>query len=502
LAASSARAQDGPPPPTSTLKVTTRIVQLDVTVTDKAGNPVNNLTKDDFTVLEDKAPQQIRYFELPSAHHMPPGNEAIVHSAADLSKIGNAPTTILVLDELNTSFEDMAYARYCIEKYLDAQPVPMPQPTTLLVVTNTKFEVIHDYTQDREALREATKKHFPEYPWKMMKSGANSGGAAERMSASLGSLYQIAKASSGTPGRKTIIWVGRGFPTVDVDALPAKTADMLQDAMKRMVQTLLESHITLFTIDPTVNTSTVNMMETPEDLQYAEDNNDGQPFDDEVKFSTLAPATGGTALFSRNDIDKEVATSVLQGANYYTLSYSPTNKSEDVLKYRRILILMKNPALLAVTRDGYFPRISDTANPFESSTTTAVEAKAQLEMDMTTAAMGSMSFNGVPVTAERSEPGKFNLKVPLKGLNWTPKENNLNQAEISVIVVAFSAKSKALGHFGTELLAKTTADPSKNPEAKASFSVSYTIPPNTTRIRFVVRDAVSGKIGTAELTNP
>jgi len=490
--------QDVPPPPSgsSSLKVTTRIVQLDVTVTDKAGNPVNNLTKDDFTVYEDKIVQPVRYFELPSAHHMPPGDKAIVNSTADLAKIGNAPTTILVLDELNTSFEDMAYARYCIDRYLVAQPAVMPQPTTLLVV------VIHDYTQDREALREAAKKHFPEYPWKMMKSGANSGGAAERMSASLGSLYQVAKASSGTPGRKTIIWVGRGFPTVDVDQLSAKTADLLQDAMKRMVQTLLESHITLFTIDPTVNTSTVNMMETPEDLQYAEDNNDGQPFNDEVKFSTLAPATGGTALFSRNDIDKEVATSVLQGANYYTLSYSPTNKSDDVLLYRRILVVMKNPALLAVTRDGYYPRVSDTANPFESSTTTPTEAKAQLEMDMTTAAMGAMTFNGVPVTAERAEAGKFNLKIPLKGLSWAAKENNINQAEISVVVVAFSSKDKALGHFGTELLAKTTADPAKNPDAKASFSVPYVVPPSATRIRFVVRDAVTGKIGTAELTNP
>lgn len=489
---------------TTTIKVNTRLVLLDVTVTDKKGNPVNDLTREDFTIFEDKVPQKIRSFELPSQHKMPlaaGGEEVVVHSSADLSKIGPAPVTILVLDELNTSFEDMAYSRYCMEKYLDAQPATMPQPTTMLVVTNTKFSIIHDYTQDREALRYSLKKHFPEYPWKMMKSGANSGGAAERMSLSLGSLYEIAKASSGTPGRKTIIWVGRGFPTVDVNQLSAKTADTMQDAMKRMVQTMLESHITLFTIDPTVNTSSVQPMETPDDLMAAEDQNDGQPFSDEVKFSTLAPATGGTALFSRNDIDKEVLTSITQGANYYTLSYNPTNKSDDVFQYRKILIQLKNPNLLVVTRDGYYPRISDTPNPFEASTTPPREAKAQLEMDMATAAMGGMVFAGVPVTVERAGPSKFNLKIPLRGLIWVDQQTGLRQAEISVVVMAFSSKDKPLSHFGTELVAQTKGDPSQNGDAQAQFSVPFTVPSNTTRLRFVVRDASSGKIGTAEILN-
>jgi VWFA-related protein len=473
-----------------------------MSVTDKKGNPVNNLTQNDFTLYEDKVPQKIRSFEPPSAHVMPHPGEAIVHSAADLNKIGNAPVTILVLDELNTAFADMTYARDCVEKYLNAQPPIMTQPTTLLVVTNTKFEVIHDFTQDREALRTALKKHFPEYPWKMMKGGAGSGGNAERMSASLGSLYQIAKASSGIPGRKTVIWVGLGFPNLDVLNLSAAVADKVQGAMKRLTQTLLASHVTLFTIDPTVNTSSIVSMETPDDLINAEDNADGQPFDDQVKFSTLATGTGGTALFSRNDIDKEVATSISQGSNYYTLSYSPTNKSDDIYKYRYIRIIPKDPNLLVVTRDGYYPPVSDTENPFETPGQPPAEAKAQLNMDMTTAAMSTMSFSGVMVTAERADADDFKLRIPLRNLIWNEQPNGQHQAEISVVVVAFNAKNKNLGHFGAELVARTTGDPAANGDKLAAFAVKYAVPPNTARLRFVVRDAVSGKIGTVELTPP
>jgi hypothetical protein len=47
----------------ATIKTTTRIVLLDVLVTNKAGRPVHGLKASDFTVLEDGKPQQVRGFE-------------------------------------------------------------------------------------------------------------------------------------------------------------------------------------------------------------------------------------------------------------------------------------------------------------------------------------------------------------------------------------------------------------------------------------------------------
>ncbi len=48
---------------TPVFRVRTRIVILDVVVKDKQGHTVSDLTKDDFTVLEDGQPQTIRSFE-------------------------------------------------------------------------------------------------------------------------------------------------------------------------------------------------------------------------------------------------------------------------------------------------------------------------------------------------------------------------------------------------------------------------------------------------------
>ena len=55
---------------------------LDVVVTDKKGNLiVQPLTRDDFTVVEDKQVQQIRSFEGPDSHRMPQNATPIVRSA-------------------------------------------------------------------------------------------------------------------------------------------------------------------------------------------------------------------------------------------------------------------------------------------------------------------------------------------------------------------------------------------------------------------------------------
>ena len=83
--------QTAPAAPTFHLNST--LVFLDVTVLDKHGHPVvSGLTKDDFTITEDKKPQRIFPFEGPQTHTL---NVA----AGDENPDGRVPVTILVLDQ-------------------------------------------------------------------------------------------------------------------------------------------------------------------------------------------------------------------------------------------------------------------------------------------------------------------------------------------------------------------------------------------------------------------
>ena len=77
----SARAQttnQAPTPPTFPRGVD--VVTVDVVVTDKAGNPVSGLTKEDFTVLDEGRPQPISSFE---SIRVPPARGDFVHRRPD-----------------------------------------------------------------------------------------------------------------------------------------------------------------------------------------------------------------------------------------------------------------------------------------------------------------------------------------------------------------------------------------------------------------------------------
>jgi VWFA-related protein len=509
-------AQTAPRPAASamTLKVNARIVVLDVTVTDKAGNLVDDLSQKDFTVLEDKVSQSIRSFEPPSAHRMPgsrpdkPAN--LVHSAADLPKIGNAPVTILVLDELNTRFEDMSFGRNQLVKYLQGQGPVLSQPTALLYATNTKFVQLRDYTQSRETLLNDVKKHMPEYPSKMM-TGKQGPAAVERMAQTLASLEQLAQASGGTPGRKNVVWVGSGFPSSDIAGLDATTAATIEAAIRRCTGMLLAARITLYTIDPTANTTTTLAISTPDDLELsnpadldsAEDENGRQPFSGLVQFSNFAPATGGRAFLSRNDVHNEIGEGIAAGATYYTLSYVPSNASEEAAKYRNIRVVMKDPNLHATTRNGYFPAAT---LPTPTTGEPPRQERAQIQLDLSNAVTSTMSYNALKLSAAKTVSAAEIYDITVSGANpataisWRiALDGKTGQAEAIVLAAWYGAQNKLLGHIAQELTATRPAGSAADAVFQLAIPLGAAKP---TRLRLVVRDAATGHMGTIDIANP
>jgi VWFA-related protein len=474
----------------TTLKISTRIVVLDVVVTDKKGNLVTTgLGKDDFTIVEDKAPQTILSFDEPSAHALPVGVQ--VTSAADLKKIGDAPVTVLVLDELNTRFEDMVYSRNAMIKYLQAQPAVLKQPTVLLLATNTRFVQMHDYTQNRDELIDQIKHRMPEYPTKMM-AGRGGAAAVERMAQSLAALEQIAQASNGTPGRKNVIWVGNGFPSADLVGLDPPTAATIEAAVRQCTDMLLAARITMYTINPTLNSTVTLDVETPEDLTSAESDTGGELYSGAIQFSTFAPATGGRSFLSRNDINNEIAEGIAAGSNYYTMSYAPTNKSDDAQAYRNIRIVMKDPNLRATTRNGYYPQTAATMNI--ASTEAPKQAKAQLTLDLSNAVNSAISYNGLDVKATHVGD-VWVLQVKSAGLDWRSLNPQQDQTEVTVMAAWYTDKGKLLGHASKEL----TANRAAGTEAGAVFSLPVAVSGDPARLRFVVRDASNGHMGTVDV---
>lgn len=482
-----------PPGNDAPIRVATRIVVLDVVVTDKKGNLVNDLKPEDFTIIEDKVPQTIRSFEPPSTHFIPEQTKvADVKSMDDVQKkMPNAPISILVLDELNTKFEDMSYARYTLQKYLKSQPAKLAQPTSLTVATNTRFLQIHDYTLDRDALLKTLAEHTPEYPFKASHGGGSF--AAENLATTLSIMRQIAHATSGHPGRKNMIWVGKGFPPINLTNELDTTADALTNAVQQTVNQLRDARITLTTIDPTASPSYTESVVTPDDLDVQVDAMGDDPFSGDINFTNLAPETGGRSVYGRNDVGVQIGDAIHEGGNYYTLSYSPGSTSDEQAQYRHIAIKLSRPDMVATTRNGYYTGV-------DTRETQPMQNLKLLAMDLGQAANSSVVYTGLGVKSERVSDGSYKILVDSKTLNWIEQPNGDRTSEVTIIVAAFNKQNKIVAHAGQEMTAHIPetkiADSLGQP---ASFTVPFQAPANTTRLRVIVRDAGSGKIGTADL---
>ena len=109
-----AQTQEPENPPSVTFRTGATLVVLDAVVKDSDGKPVTNLTKDDFTVVEDGVTQTIASFESAPSKDKPAPSIATRNSENELKlshPVSPPALTILVLDELNSEVLDQALGR-------------------------------------------------------------------------------------------------------------------------------------------------------------------------------------------------------------------------------------------------------------------------------------------------------------------------------------------------------------------------------------------------------
>ena len=478
---------------TQTLQVTSRLVMLDVVVTDKSGNLRNDLKKDDFQVTEAGVPQTILYFEPPSLHVVPPGSP--INSTAELeTRAPQAPVNVIVLDELNTRFQDMAFAQYALTKYLNAQPGQLQAPTMLLAVSQNRLQVIKDYTQDRGAILSALKAHLISYPWQL-EVGVNK---ITQLAQSLGAIEQVVEATAGHPGHKNLLWVGHGFPGIDLSNpnLDQEGAKGINSAVQQAVNMLRDARMTLYSIDPTAFSSTIAVTvddDSPMGENIVDEGTD--PFLDSVNFASLAKATGGKASYARNDVDAEIAESARDGVNYYTITYRPTSDSNAKQVYRKIRITFTQRNLHAGFRDGYYTRDDAQVNPAVRRTIYDVDAATE----------STLVYTGLSVTviAKPDQAGAYFVGVPEQELTWTADANGAQSAKLTVIAAQISPKGKMLRRITNEMTAHRPFPQAGNvSNGMVRLEVAVNPAAAANRVRFVVRATPSGRIGSADLRIP
>jgi VWFA-related protein len=483
----------------TTLTVNARLVVLDVVVTDAAGKPVDGLTAKDFQVYEDGKLQRIRSVEPPSAHELPapPLGAKTIYSPAQPANFGHSPVNILILDEANTHFADSAFARRSLQEYLAAQPAVLAQPTTLLSIYDRHFKTLQAFTLDRDALLRALAAAPTEYAWKLEVNGNTDSGPVDRLDQSLRALEEIAQSDAPIPGRKNILWVGSGFPTIDPTTLDGDLAQEMKDTLQHVTDVLLDTRITLYAVDPT--SSAVGMTEITDTTQmdFLEAAGGGiaganETFGATEDFDKLGPATGGRILRGRNDVAQQIAESVDLGSHFYTIAYSPASIAETASQYRKIRIVCLRPGLTATTRSGYY-----------SGGTQQEKSRATAAYDLTTAAESDLPLNGLHVSVTATAADDYTVHVSVPNLTWIPKDDGSADASVYVMSVSLNGQKQMLAHkiVGMKANARPGAD-LRDPTRNADFAVAARAAPKAAILRFIVRDSATGRMGSVDLPVP
>jgi VWFA-related protein len=149
------------------LKVTTRLVTVDVVARDRHGNPVRDLTANDFQIAEQvgshKSQQQIASFRLldRSLNNTPDLERAALQLPAGVytnlvsTKSLSAPPTILLVDGLNTDATTQLQVRQQMVRLLASAPSDVPLAVFLL---GRELRLLQSFTTDTKLLHAAAQR--------------------------------------------------------------------------------------------------------------------------------------------------------------------------------------------------------------------------------------------------------------------------------------------------------------------------------------------------------
>jgi len=297
-----------PQDPQGTVRIPVRRVRLPITVTDKKGNFVPGLTKNDFLILEDKVPQTIETF------------------SDDLAL--NLPLYVAVL--MDTSPSTAGKLKFQQESAMNfiQTVIKVRKDRVLFGTFDDEINLLQDFTDKLDLLDKAV--------YSVKKMG--------KQTALFDAIWQFCdEKMRSVPGRRVLLLVTDGEDTYS----RANIRDAISIAQR--------TETTIFAISTKAGfLATVPGVEA------------GQVADKKDRdLQTLAEETGGMAFFtgdmlslerSFNKISKELRAQ-------YLVTYDPTNKVYDG-KFRKIEVkLAEGRGNLKIrTKDGY-PAIADSVMP-------------------------------------------------------------------------------------------------------------------------------------------
>ena len=562
----SAHGKKGTPPQDLVFRLNVLRVPVDVVVTDRSGNSVRGLKKDDFQVTEDGKAQRVLSFDyqdgsVPSfvPPELPPLPTNTFINLPSESERG--PLYVLYYDMVNTAPEDQAFMHKQLLEFVDKA---QSGTRMALFVNAAGLHLVQGFTSDHAKLREMIEYRGPgPHMPNIFLNGENYG--REDMGASISNFNFIAEYLNGIPGRKNLIWLSGKFPLPYGPSRP-ESPDFDIDIVKHTFAALMHSQIAVYPIDVKgvvlwEQRSASPAGDAAPDFASPNSDKDTQGTGgnggsaaggmagysvtsvDQQQEDQIAKATGGHAYYSDNGVHKVMEKAVELGESYYSLSYAPSHTKYDgserhiqvnlqgktgyTLSYRRLYYAVPEGAV-AATRTPESLQTRFVTAKAEDTLYANIEHGAPMLHDLVFSA--HLEAVGAPALATSAQmlqledaPIYFRTRRrngSQKGLKPVELQKYLidygvidpqlkalasrggRPAALEFAAAAYDADGRLLNSILNEGLASKEEQGNGKREALFHAIQELQAPQGTASIRLAVRDKLNNRTGTLEVQLP
>jgi VWFA-related protein len=396
------------------IRAKVQVVVVDVVVTDGKGDPATGLQNGDFEVLEEGKPQTIASFEehngAPLTQIKLPPLPRNVYTNFPITKTADS-VNVLLLDALNTPVRDQTYVHQQMLKYLGTIP---PGTRVAVFTLASRLRMVQGVTSDTNELLAVLKdkKLADPHPSGLLQSGAEKEANQEhidflanenlatkapdnlaqaavdpvnsmkqflsdtaafqtelRVQMTLQALQQLARCFADVPGRKNVAWFSGSFPTgilPDSDLPDASSASRdFQTEIRKTTDLLASSQVAIYPIAAEglagdaayeANAGAIGekraTMATRDRIKQMRNSGSDRDFN-HVTMEQLAKDTGGQAFYDTNGLNGALSNVIRNGTHFYTLTYTPSDKTMDG-RFRRIRVNLSKGKYNLAYRRGYF----------------------------------------------------------------------------------------------------------------------------------------------------
>jgi VWFA-related protein len=533
------------------LKVTTRLVTLDLIATDSRGNPVRDLKPEDLQIFEEhKAQQKIEHFEYfekiagagnSTSAMRKPANVLSNQFPLDQLKI---PPTVVLMDSLNTQTPNQQQGRAHMIELLRSLPPDTPVAVFLL---GSSLKILQGFTSDGRLLRAALDRavsgavveqdplldtqNTSSYLEDTNQNAVGNLGLQSqlgevqnfekeeysmtvdlRAKETLGAMAQIGQYLSGIPGRKNLIWVSESFPfsiapDPDTGNNPFAGLRSYADQVKLVANALTDVQVAVYPLD-------VRGLQANQSLSASQNINlpqsrmtgaaiagrlnqeDTDLLQAQGTMEELALDTGGKACKNSNDLSGCLMTALKDSSSYYEMSFYPQKVNWDG-RFHKIVVKTSRPGVKLTYRRGYY-----------ALDASSLAKKQQPEDHLRQACADQLPSTTIPLTVQSLVPGasgnpqgglQYMVLISAAGLGSVQGDNSYS-LNIRVADCEFAQKNTIFKFNQRELTKTVSAEVFRSWQSTGIPEHVGLMPAaDTRRIRLVVLDVSSGLTGAIDI---